>query len=313
MTESDMPRVVALTGVTAVGKTQVALALADRRSISIISMDSTMVYRGMDIGTAKPTAALRERYPHALVDVCDPLDSFSVANFLEAADAAVREAWQAGRLPVLVGGTMLYLQAFRDGLATLPAADPAVRRKIDAEAAAQGWRFLYERLQRLDPLAARKIHPNNRPRLQRALEVYELTGKPISSFWSADGRSNTTARLGAKLLEFAIEPDDRRILHQVIAQRFDAMLAAGFLAEVAALRTALRDLSLPALRAVGYRQGWEHLDGCYDVSEMRERVIIATRQLAKRQLTWLRGWPWLNRLVWGDSQRLADEIDQQLT
>ena len=300
MTEPVEPRVVALTGATAVGKTEVALALADRRAISIISMDSAMVYRGMDIGTAKPAAAVRERYPHALVDVCDPLDSFTVADFLHAADAAVREAWQANRLPVLVGGTMLYLQAFRDGLAALPGA-------------ARGWQVLHQRLQRIDPIAAQKIHPNNRPRLQRALEVYELTGKPISSFWSAANRSNTTKRLGGRLLEFAIEPDDRKILHRHIERRFDAMLALGFLTEVSALRARVLDPSLPALRAVGYRQAWEHLEGRYDAHEMRERVIIATRQLAKRQLTWLRGWPGLNRLVWGDPQRLADEIDQQLT
>lgn len=313
--EQIEPRtVLALAGPTAVGKTEVAIALARRLPISIISIDSAMVYRGMDIGTAKPAAAILECYPHALVDIRDPLEAYSAADFLRDADAAVRQAWQAGQLPVLVGGTMLYLRTFRDGLASMPGANAEVRRKLNTQAAATGWNALYERLCEIDPIAAAKIHPNNYSRLQRALEVYELTGQPISQFWAGGTGADAGSRLGAKLLEFAIEPDDRALLHGRIEQRFDAMLEAGFIAEVAALRErGDLDLSLPALRAVGYRQAWEHLDGMHDAPGMRARTLAATRQLAKRQLTWLRGWPWMRRFTWGEPALLAAEIEHQLT
>ncbi|MCZ6459169.1 MAG: tRNA (adenosine(37)-N6)-dimethylallyltransferase MiaA [Gammaproteobacteria bacterium] len=303
-----------MAGPTAVGKTEVAIALARRRPISIISIDSAMVYRGMDIGTAKPNAALLESYPHALVDIRDPLETYSAAEFLRDADAAVRQAWQLGRLPVLVGGTMLYLRTFREGLAAMPGANVEVRRKLNAQAAATGWNALYERLCKIDPVAAAKIHPNNHSRLQRALEVYELSGRPISQFWAGGSGTDAGNRLGAKLLSLAIEPDDRAVLHGRIEQRYDAMLEAGFLAEVAGLRDrGDLDLSLPALRAVGYRQAWEHLDGSVDADGMRRRTLAATRQLAKRQLTWLRGWPWMKRLTWGEPAQLAAEIEHQLT
>ncbi len=314
MGQSEPRTVLALVGATAVGKTDVAIALAQRRPISIISIDSAMVYRGMDIGTAKPNAALLACYPHALVDIRDPLEAYSAAEFLRDADAAVRQAWQAERLPVLVGGTMLYLRTFRDGLAAMPGANAQVRRRLNAQAAATGWNALYERLCEIDPLAAAKIHPNNHSRLQRALEVYELTGRPISQFWAGGTGTAATNRLGAKLLELAIEPDDRAALHGRIEQRYDAMLEAGFLAEVARLRArGDLDQSLPALRAVGYRQAWEHLDGNVDAAGMRTRTLAATRQLAKRQLTWLRGWPWMKRFSWGEPAQLAAEIEDQLT
>ncbi len=314
MRQTEPRTVLALTGPTAVGKTEVAIALAQRRPISLISIDSAMVYRGMDIGTAKPAAALLECYPHALVDIRDPLEAYSAAEFLRDADAAVRQAWQAGRLPVLVGGTMLYLRIFREGLAAMPGANTAVRRRLNAQAAATGWSTLYERLCDIDPVAAAKIHPNNHSRLQRALEVFELTGRPISQFWEGGTAADAGNRLDAKLLELAIEPDDRSVLHSRIEQRFDAMLKAGFLAEVAGLRArGDLNLSLPALRAVGYRQAWEHLEGIVDAAGMRARALAATRQLAKRQLTWLRGWSWMKRFAWGDPAQLAAEIERELT
>ena len=314
MGQAEPRTVLAMAGPTAVGKTEVAIALAQRRPISIISIDSAMVYRGMDIGTAKPNAALLESYPHALVDIRDPLETYSAAEFLRDADAAVRQAWQLGRLPVLVGGTMLYLRTFREGLAAMPGANAEVRRKLNAQAAATGWNALYERLCKIDPVAAAKIHPNNHSRLQRALEVYELSGRPISQFWEGGSGTDAGNRLGAKLVSLAIEPDDRAVLHGRIEQRYDAMLEAGFLAEVAGLRDrGDLDLSLPALRAVGYRQAWEYLDGFVDADGMRRRTLAATRQLAKRQLTWLRGWPWMKRLTWGEPAQLAAEIEHQLT
>jgi len=314
MRQTELRPVLALAGPTAVGKTAVAIALAERRPISIISIDSAMVYRGMDIGTAKPNAALLECYPHALVDIRDPLEAYSAAEFLRDADAAVLQAWQAGRLPVLVGGTMLYLRTFRDGLAAMPAANAGVRRRLNAQATASGWHTLYKRLCEIDPIAAAKIHPNNHSRLQRALEVYELTGRAISQFWAGGTAAVAGNRLGAELLEFAIEPDDRAVLHGCIEQRFDAMLEAGFLDEVAELRgRGDLDLALPALRAVGYRQAWEHLEGIIDAAAMRARTLAATRQLAKRQLTWLRGWSWMKRITWGEPAHLAAEIDRKLT
>lgn len=302
------PQILALTGATGVGKTAVALALADRLPVSLISLDSALVYQGMDIGTAKPDAATLARYPHALVDIRDPAQPYSAAEFLADADAAVRAAFAAGRLPVLVGGTMLYLKVFRDGLAAMPAADQAFRAQLRAEAAGCGWPALFERLQAADPVAARKIHPHNIPRLERALEVLALTGKPISAFWAGAGQHSATERHGARLIEIAIAPDDRSVLHDRLATRLDTMLAAGFVAEVQGLR-ARGDLQpeLPALRAVGYRQVWDYLAGVTTDAQMRAAVLAATRQLAKRQLTWLRGFQ-LKSLLWGDPVVLAEQI-----
>jgi tRNA dimethylallyltransferase len=303
------PLALVLTGPTAVGKTDVALALADRVPVSLISMDSAMVYRGMNVGTAKPPPALLARYPHALVDIRDPAEPYSAADFVADADAAVAAALQAGRCPVLVGGTMLYLRAFRAGLADLPPADPAVRQAIEDQARRSGWPALHEALARIDPVAAAGMHPHNRPRIQRALEVYRITGRPISSGWRAQSGSTAEERLGIRLVEFAIVPGDRAQLRQRIDARFRAMLDGGLIEEVAALR-ARGDLSrdLPSMRAVGYRQVWEHLDGDYDRDELLRRGAAATRQLAKRQLTWLRGWPHVTPLTWGEPQLLAERI-----
>ncbi|MCB1683064.1 MAG: tRNA (adenosine(37)-N6)-dimethylallyltransferase MiaA [Pseudomonadales bacterium] len=304
---APLPPVIAITGATATGKTEVAIALADQLPVSLISIDSAMVYRGMDIGTAKPEPNLLTRYPHALVDIRDPADTYSAAEFLQDADAAVETALAAGRVPVLVGGTMLYLRSFREGLGAMPAADAGIRGRLQREAQSGGWGPLYQRLERVDPPAAARIHPNNGNRIQRALEVFELTGRPLSSFWAED--TGATRRLGVRLLEFAIQPDTRSALHTRIEQRLVRMFEAGFVEEVAALYRR-GDLSgdLPALRSVGYRQVWEYLDGRFEEAEMQRRCLAATRQLAKRQLTWLRSWPEVQPLVWGDSRHLAGQI-----
>ncbi|MGE0625017.1 MAG: tRNA (adenosine(37)-N6)-dimethylallyltransferase MiaA [Pseudomonadales bacterium] len=304
---ADDRAIVALVGPTAAGKTDAAMLLADRYPVSLISLDSAMVYRGMDIGTAKPTPEQLAHYPHALIDIRDPHEIYSVAEFIEDADAAVRAALEAGRVPLLVGGSMMYLKAFREGIAPMPAADSAVRAALTAEAEERGTQVLHQRLQRLDPEAAARIHPNNFPRIQRALEVHALTGKTISAHWkSARG---VRERHRAALLEFGIEPDSRAQLHRRIERRLDAMLAAGFVEEVAGLKRRVRmNRELPSMRAVGYRQVWDYLDGLTDEAGMRENVLAATRQLARRQLTWMRSWPQLLVLSWGTGARLVDEI-----
>ena len=287
-----MNKVIAIMGPTASGKTQAAMALADRYStVDLISVDSAMVYRGMDIGTAKPSPAELERWPHGLVDIAEPEDSFSAARFVQSADALVASSLASQRIPVLVGGTMLYFNAFKKGLNDLPSADPAVRAAIAARAEREGWPALHRELARIDPVAAARIEPQNRQRVQRALEVFELTGRPISAFWG-DESVGFAARFDAELIECAIVPPDRRALHERIARRIDEMLARGLIDEVRALRErGVLSLEHPSMRAVGYRQVWQHLDGCYDAEEMVRRVNAATRQLAKKQLTWLRRWP----------------------
>ena len=302
---SDIP-IVLLLGPTAAGKTDAAIALAERLPCHLISMDSTMVYRGLDIGAAKPAAALLARHPHALIDIRDPADPYSAADFVRDADAEVKRALAQSKLPVLVGGAMLYARSFRDGLSALPPASPQVRRAIEAAAAAKGWPALHQRLARVDPEAAANIHPHNGARLQRALEVYETTGQPISACWRERNQSTASLRLGCKLLEFAILPDRRAALHHRIEQRLDAMLAQGFLEEVRRLRQRpdLRP-TLPAMRAVGYRQLWRHLDGQLNAEEMRQQTLAATRRLARHQLTWLRRWTWVRPLPWNDAQSAA--------
>lgn len=286
------PPVLVITGPTASGKTEVAVALADCAAVSLISMDSAMVYRGMDVGTAKPSAALRARYPHSLVDIRDPAQSYSAADFVTDADRAVRDALDGGRLPLLVGGTMLYLQAFRDGLAELPGADPGVRAGIREEAGRRGWPALYEALREVDPEAAAGIHPHNHVRVERALEVFRVTGVPLSRWWREHGGTPVEARLGVRLVEVAVMTDARADLAARIEARFRAMLSGGLIEEVAALR-ARGDLSpaLPSMRAVGYRQVWAYLDGEGSHEALVEKGCAATRQLARRQLTWLRRWP----------------------
>lgn len=298
-----------VTGPTAVGKTEVAIEIARRVPATLISMDSALVYRGMNIGTAKPTPEVLAAHPHALVDIRDPAEPYSAAEFVRDADAEVREARTAGRLPVLVGGTMMYLRAFREGLAGLPQADPEVRAGIAADAQALGWPGLHEQLAAIDPEGAADIHPNNKQRLQRALEVYRITGRPISAFWREQSDTAFDKRLGGALCVVGVVPDERSGLHARIDARFAQMLGQGLVAEVSALRDrGDLNLELPAMRAVGYRQVWECLEGGFAESELAERGAAATRQLAKRQLTWLRGWPWVECFPWGDPEDLAMAI-----
>ena len=286
------PPAIALMGPTASGKTALALDWAARYGGEIVSVDSALVYRGLDIGAAKPDAAERAAAPHHLIDVRDPWQPYSAAEFAEDARAAVEGIVARGRLPILAGGTGLYFRALLDGLSDMPEADPDVRAQLEAEAGARGWAALHADLARVDPEAAARIHATDAQRIQRALEVYRLTGRPISA-WQRESRPRRTFR--CRVLRIAIAPADRAVLHARIEARFDAMLAAGFMDEVRALRAlpALAahpaPLDLPALRAVGYRQAWEFLDGACDAAEFRARAIAATRQLAKRQLTWLRG------------------------
>jgi tRNA dimethylallyltransferase len=279
------PAAVFLMGATASGKTALALELARRFPLAAISVDSALVYRGMDIGTAKPDAATLAALPHALVDIREPEQGYSAAEFRRDAQAAMDAARASGRLPLLVGGTGLYFQALERGLSLLPEADPALRARLEAEAASVGWGALHERLAALDAAAALRIHRNDPQRIQRALEVIELTGQPLSAQQRGPG-----ARLPWRFLKLVVDVPERATLHARIAARFEAMVVDGLLEEVARLR--LRPglgADSPAMRAVGYRQAWEHLDGASSRDEFVARGIFATRQLAKRQLTWLRG------------------------
>jgi tRNA dimethylallyltransferase len=282
------PPVVALVGPTASGKTAAALALAARLPLEIVSVDSALVYRGMDIGTAKPSPAERAATPHHLIDLLDPAEAYSAARFAEEAARCIDAIQARGRAALLVGGTMLYLKALRDGLSAMPSSDPALRAALDAEARERGWPALHAELARLDPVTAARLAPADAQRIQRALEVVRATGRPLSA-WQADGPA--AARPRRPLTVVALEPASRAWLHDRIAQRFDTMLAAGFVDEVRTLR-ARGDLhpGLPSMRCVGYRQAWEALDAG-DLGPLRDRGIAATRQLAKRQLTWLRSWP----------------------
>lgn len=292
MTMQDKPLAVAIMGPTASGKTAAALAIAREIPAEIISVDSALVYREMDIGTAKPTAEELASVPHHLIDIIDPLESYSVAQFRDDAIRLVGEIAARGRLPLLVGGTMMYFKGLVDGLDDLPTADAAVRARIDADAARLGWPALHERLRALDPVTAERLAPNDAQRINRALEIIELSGKPMSELLARRERPE----LPFDLVSFALEPSDRAVLHRRIALRFDQMLGTrddtGIVAETARLR-ARGDLSpnLPSMRCVGYRQSWEYLDGTIDRAGLRETGIVATRQLAKRQLTWLRSMP----------------------
>lgn len=280
------PLAVFLMGPTASGKTALACALSDQFPLDLVSVDSALVYRGLNIGAAKPDAATLARYPHRLIDIRDPAEPYSAADFRGDAVAAMQAITAQGRVPLLVGGTGLYFRALQQGLSQLPEADQAVRDRLAAQAAVDGWPALHGRLQQLDPAAAERIGPNDAQRIQRALEVIELTGRPLSE----QQRGGSGERFPWRVLKLALVPQDRAPLHERIAQRFDTMLRDGFLDEVRALR-ARGDLhaDLPAIRAVGYRQAWDYLDGQTSEAEFRDRGVFATRQLAKRQITWLRG------------------------
>lgn len=280
---------ISLMGPTASGKTALALEIAERLDCTIISVDSAQVYRGMDIGTAKPEPALLARHPHRLIDIREPSEVYSAAEFRVDALAAINDALGAGRIPLLVGGTMLYFRALLGGLAELPAADARIRADIAALAAREGWTEVHRRLAEVDPASAARIGPANPQRLQRALEVYLASGHALSSLHARQSRPGD---LPCRFLQLALVPQDRELLHRRIASRFHTMLAAGFLDEVVELR-ARADLhpDLPSMRSVGYRQAWEYLEGQGDHARFVERAVAATRQLAKRQLTWLRSWP----------------------
>ena len=280
----ERPPAIFLMGPTAAGKTALACALAERFPLDIISVDSALVYRGLDIGAAKPDAGTLARFPHRLIDIRDPAQAYSAAEFRSDALGEMQTISAAGRTPLLVGGTGLYFRALQYGLSALPPADAALRVDIARSAQAQGWPTLHARLHELDATAAARIEPNDAQRIQRALEVITLTGKPLSALQGA-----APSRFGYRVLKLALVPADRAALHARIATRMDAMLEHGFLDEVRALRgRGNLHPDLPSMRAVGYRQAWQHLDGLFDTAQLRDRAIFATRQLAKRQLTWLR-------------------------
>ncbi|WP_310447517.1 tRNA (adenosine(37)-N6)-dimethylallyltransferase MiaA [Thiobacillus sp.] len=296
------PPAIFLMGPTASGKTALAVSLVERFPLEIISVDSALVYRGMDIGTAKPDAATLARAPHHLLDIRDPTEAYSAAAFCDDALRLMRDIVARGKVPLLVGGTMLYFRALLSGLDDLPRADAQLRQQLEAEAARRGWPALHADLARFDPPTAARLAPNDAQRVGRALEIIQLTGQPMSALLD-----RVQTALPYRVLQLALIPSDRAVLHQRIAARFDAMLGEGLIEEVKVLRQ-LPGLTadLPAMRAVGYRQAWAYLNGEIDLNTMREQGLAATRQLAKRQLTWLRSWPDAVAL-----DCLADDLETQ--
>lgn len=291
---------IVLTGPTASGKSTLAMQLAEHFPVEIISMDSAQVYRGMDIGTAKPGATDRAAVPHHLLDVIDPTQSYSAADFCKDSYTLLPLIKSRGRMPLIVGGTMLYLKALSEGLNDLPPADSALRAQLEAQAATEGWPALHSRLKNLDPITAARLAPLDKQRIQRALEIILLTGQPMSALLKEKNQTRP------RLLHFSVEPD-RTVRWQAIEKRFDAMLDAGFIQEVQQLKTR-SDLhaDLPSIRCVGYRQAWSYLDGKINLSQMREQSIFATRQLAKRQMTWLRSLP--SRVVVQDLKQILQQL-----
>ena len=314
-----LPPAIFLMGPTAAGKTDLALELARVLPCDLISVDSALIYRGMDIGTAKPERAILDAFPHALIDIRDPAESYSAAEFRADALAAMAESTARGRIPLLVGGTMLYYKALLEGLADMPSAAPAIRAELEARAAAEGWEALHRELAEVDPESAARIHPNDPQRLTRALEVYRVSGLSMTEHrlrqaaGNPDAGTSGAGQLPYTVAQLAIAPAQRQVLHDRIAQRFRVMLEQGFVEEVEALRRR-SDLhaGLPSIRAVGYRQVWEHLAGELSRDEMVGRGIIATRQLAKRQFTWLRGWEnlhWLDSLACDNLSRVLKYLE----
>ena len=312
---------IALAGPTASGKTAAAMAIARQRAVEIISVDSALVYRGMDIGTAKPTADELAAVPHHLIDIRDPLNAYSAAEFVADASRLIEDIHARGKLPLLVGGTMLYFKALMDGLDDMPKADPAVRALLASEAAAKGWPALHAELAQVDPVTAARLAPNDSQRISRALEVFRVSGQPLAFFQQRNATKTIAgdARPVCATALISLEPADRAWLHGRIAERFDAMLTAGFIDEVRALR-ARGDLvpDLPSMRCVGYRQAWEALDALAarglggqlppkELNELRDKGIFATRQLAKRQITWLRSMP-QRRVVACDAPGALEQV-----
>jgi tRNA dimethylallyltransferase len=298
--------VIFLMGPTAVGKTKFAIQLCQYLPVEIISVDSAMVYRGMDIGTGKPSLAEQRLAPHHLIDIRDPLYPYSAADFAKDALELMSAIIARGHIPLLVGGTMLYFRALQQGLSPLPSANQDIRSKLLKEAEEYGWACMHQRLTHIDEEASRRIHPNDPQRIQRALEVYEISGKPMSSFFTSQEEQS----LPYKTHAFALMPTDRKILHQRIEERFEEMLALGLIDEVQKLfQRGDLNPDLPAIRAVGYRQVWSFLSGDYDFEQMRYKAVVATRQLAKRQLTWLRSLPNLKCLENNDSASLKSVVN----
>lgn len=306
----SQPLAIALMGPTAAGKTDLALALAQQLPVDIISVDSALVYTGMDIGTAKPSPQELAQAPHALINIRDPSQAYSAADFCRDATPLIHASHAAGRIPLLVGGTMLYFKALLEGLSPMPATRPEVRAHIEAQAQALGWPALHQQLAAVDPTTAAKLHPNHSARIGRALEVFHQTGQPLSHW-------QTTHSPGllhhCRWLQLAIAPFQRAVLHQRIEQRFQRMIEQGFIEEVSQLHQR-GDLhpDLPAMRAVGYRQVWQFLEGQISHSDMLAQGVFATRQLAKRQLTWLRGWPGVQWLHTPDEQAHSLRLQQQV-
>ena len=301
------PLAIFLMGPTASGKTDLAIQLRQQLPVEVISVDSALIYRGMDIGTAKPSKAELALAPHRLIDICDPAESYSAANFRTDALREMQEISTQGKIPLLVGGTMLYYKALLEGLSPLPSADEKVRSEIEAKAALIGWSGLHQELSKIDPISAQRINPNDSQRINRALEVFYLTGKTLTELTTQKGEA-----LPYDILQFAIAPEQREVLHLRIEQRFHNMIELGFQQEVEKLyrRPDLNE-NLPSIRCVGYRQMWEYLRGDYDHDEMVFRGICATRQLAKRQITWLRGWT--SPIQWLDSLQPAQALEKVLT
>ncbi|MFQ6289614.1 tRNA (adenosine(37)-N6)-dimethylallyltransferase MiaA [Yersinia enterocolitica] len=298
----DRPPAIFIMGPTASGKTALSIALRQRLPVELVSVDSALIYRGMDIGTAKPSAEELALAPHRLIDIRDPAESYSAADFRKDALKEMADITAAGRIPLLVGGTMLYFKALLDGLSPLPSADPQMRQRIEQQAAELGWEALHQQLAEIDPVAAARIHPNDPQRLSRALEVFFISGKTLTELTKISGET-----LPYRVHQFAIAPVSRELLHQRIELRFHQMLDAGFETEARALfdRGDLHT-DMPAIRCVGYRQMWSYLSGEIDYDEMVYRGICATRQLAKRQMTWLRGW---GSVQWLDSDKPGEALD----
>lgn len=314
MAADSLPLVICLMGPTASGKTDLAMALADCLPCEIISVDSALVYKGLNIGSAKPDSETLRRYPHHLIDIRDPAQAYSAAEFRHDALALMADIVTRNKVPLLVGGTMLYFKVLLQGISELPAADAETRAEIEAMAATQGWAAVHQELAVVDPVSAQRLNPNDPQRLQRALEVYRLSGVPLSE-WHA--KPLKEPELPYRFMQFALAPTQRSTLHQRIAQRFEAMVEQGLLDEVRALmQRGDLHLDLPAIRAVGYRQAWLHLQGEMDYATMIDKGIIATRQLAKRQFTWLRSWPELQWIYTDENNKprsLTQMVEQVRT